>query len=224
MFLTLRILWTRFKENVETLLRYYGNLKFASVDLALSFFYLFENPFRISRKWLQAQKDDNPYQYGETPLATLEMIAKRAKINSKDCVYEPGSGRGRVCLWLHFFIGCQVVGIEIIPIFVKRARRICSWFGLQGIIFKEGNFLDIDYSQATCIYLYGTTFDEKTIVGLCKKWRKLPSSTRIITVSYSLTEYDPHFKLIDHFPAKFTWGEAEVYLVESSPSLASSSS
>ncbi len=36
----------------------------------------------------------------------------------------------------------------------------------------------------------------------------------LITVSYPLTDYTekPLFELIRSFPAKFTWGEAEVYL------------
>lgn len=211
-FLTLRILWTRFKENIETIVLYYGNLKFAAADQLLSLFYLFENPFRISRKWLQSQKDSNPYQYGETPPRTLEKIAKRVGLNSQDRVYEVGCGRGRTCLWLHFFIGCQVVGIEFIPIFVKKARRVCSWLKIKDVTFIEENFLQSDYSEATCIYLYGSTFDEETIRGLCEKWKALPSTTKIITVSYALTEYSPDFQLVDNFPAKFTWGEAEVYV------------
>ena len=62
------------------------------------------------------------------------------------------------------------------------------------------------------IYLYGTCLREKQIKALCRRFEKLPKGTRVITVSYPLTDYTEGYEVISCFSAPFTWGDTEVYL------------
>jgi SAM-dependent methyltransferase len=227
-----RKVWSNFKEWMELLwinfvvlmrnlieffkvaLRYYSNSNFLKTDLALRLMYLFHNPFSISKRFLMDRGEKDVYAYGETPLTTLERIARECHLSSKDVVYELGAGRGRTCFWLRAFIGCRVVGVEYIPEFVERANRIKTKLGLKGVEFCLQDMIDTDFRGATVIYLYGTCLEDNFIRKLAAKLARLPAGTKIITVSYPLTDYAerPLFEVMKRFPAAFTWGEADVYL------------
>jgi hypothetical protein len=51
------------------------------------------------------------------------------------------------------------------------------------------------------------------IEKIAQNMKKLPSATKIITVSYPLTDYFPYgFKVQDQFEAEFNWGRTDVYV------------
>lgn len=203
-----------FVEFLKIAIRYYSNLRFCKIDLSLLSTYLLNNPFVISKEFLKERGENNVYAYGETPLTTMDRIAKECRINSSDTVFELGSGRGRTCFWLNTFIGCKVVGIEYIPAFVTRANEIKSKFNVQGVEFRDENMLKSDLSEATVVYLYGTTLDDKAIVQLVKQFQKLKVGTKIITISYPVTDYAPEstFEVMKRFPVSFPWGDTDAYL------------
>lgn len=194
--------------------RFYPDGAFAKVDLYLLMSYFFNNPFRISKRFLLERKDPNIYAYGETPLSSLDEIVRECGISAKDTVYELGCGRGRTCFWLNAFIGCKTVGIEYIPEFVQKAQNIKNKFHLKNIEFHCEDMGDADFSDATVIYLYGTCLEDDFIRKLERKFAKLPAGTKIITVSYSLPEYAPEgrYEIMKRFPVRFAWGEGDVYL------------
>jgi len=203
-------------EFMRVVARYYPNREFGRLDRYLLRNYLLVNPYKISKQFLLEKKESQVNVYGETPLTTLELIATECNIQSDDVVYELGSGRARTCFWLRFFIGCRVVGIEQVPTFVKISQHVRRRFGVKGVKFMYQDFLDADYTEASVIYFYGTCSETSFIRQLINKLKKLPTGTKIITISYPLAnDADPPlFKLIKNFPAKFTWGEAMVYLQE----------
>lgn len=194
--------------------KYYSNFQFLKADFSLRLMYLFHNPFSISKRFLIAKGENNIYAYGETPLTTLEKIAKECGITKNDCVFELGCGRGRTCFWLNSFIGCKVIGIEMVPDFVERAERITKKLGINNIKFQLADMCTVDLQGATVCYLYGTCLEEETIQTLIEKFAKLPVGTKIITVSYPLTDYavDSSFEVMKCFTGTFTWGETEIYL------------
>jgi hypothetical protein len=193
---------------------YYRNPLFRKVDLALLWSYFCNNPYRISRDFLLRRGEANIYAYGETPLTTLEQIVKEAGIGAEDTVFELGSGRGRPCFWLRCFVGCNVIGIEFVPDFVAKANEVRQRFKLSGIDFRHQDMLKADLSGASVVYLYGTCMEDLEIHKLIDQLEKLPEGTKIITVSYPLTDFtDKEFLVVERiFPAKFTWGMADVYL------------
>lgn len=210
-------LWVSAKnavENVRVLFHYWRSPKFIFVDFGLFLTYLFDNPFKISKRFLLEQGEENLHQYGETPLTTLDKIMQKAGVTSKDTVYELGSGRGRTSFWLSQYLGCKTIGIEQVPEFVGRAQRLIRRCDLKNVSFIQGDFCTASYEGATVVYLYGTCLEDDAIRNLTARLAKLPSGTKIITVSYPLTDYDTtaSFELMNCFQQPFTWGNAEVYI------------
>lgn len=217
----LELLWLNFivkirnfKEFMAVMTRYYRNIPFLKIDLSLLSSYLFKSPFEMSKCYLMKKGEKEIYAYGETPLTTLDDIAKQCQISSHDTVFELGFGRGRTCFWLYSFIHCKVIGIEIIPEFVEIANKIKTKYAIHDIEFRQGDIIESDYTGASVIYLYGICFEDAFIKKLIKKFQNLPKGTKIITISYPLEDYTEKqtFEVMKRFPAKFTWGEADVYL------------
>lgn len=205
---------SNFIEYMHVVIRYYRHTHFAKIDLALLFSYLFSNPFHVSKNFLIQKGEKDPYTYGETPLTTLELIARNCKITSQNVVFELGCGRGRTCFWLNQLIGCTVVGIDYTPIFIEKAQKIKELFQVQKVYFRLEDFLQTNLNGVEVIYLYGTCLSTEKIHLLIDRFSQLPRGTKIITISYALTEFQPSapFKVIKQFPASFTWGQADVYL------------
>jgi SAM-dependent methyltransferase len=191
--------------------------KFAHIDCLLARHYFWKNPHRLSKEFLEKKNEKNIYQYGETPLTSLAKIAKECGITSKDTFFELGCGSGRTCFWLTTFIKCHVVGIDYLPAFIQKAKKIKRQKGIHKVNFQEKNILDVDYSQATCIYLYGTCLEDTVIHQLVHRFSTLSPRTQVITVSYPLTDYAKYFSLKKQFLCRFPWGKAEVYLNEKIP-------
>ena len=158
--------------------------------------------------------EEEIYVYGETPLTTLDTIAKRCEISSSDIFFEVGCGRGRTCFWLSCFIQCKVVGIDYIPEFIQKANETKLAFDLHEVKFLKQNILKVDYTLATVIYLYGTCYERSFIEKLIKKFIKCAAGTKIITISYSLNEYSkqPLFEIVTKLSCNYTWGQADVYI------------
>lgn len=203
-----------FAEYLRVVYRYYWNLLYVKTDAYLVGSYLCNDPFGISKRFLMKRGDKDIYAYGETPLTSLDKIAKECRLNSSDVVFELGCGRGRTCFWLHQFVGCHVVGVEQIPQFVSRANHVKNKFHLEGVDFRQEDMLQTDLTGATAIYLYGTCLEKPFLQKLTKKLEKLPSGTKVITVSYPLDDYadKPLFEVMNRFPVKFNWGTTDVYL------------
>jgi len=175
---------------------FYHHKPFKEVDLALLAAYKGKNPYRISREHLKV------HSYGETPITTMAHIAQQCEITQKDHVIEMGAGRGRTSLFLAEYIGCQVIAYEQIPDFVKKMPSS------QRLKTQHQDMFSADFSEATAIYLYGTMLNDAEIITLCDRF---PEGTKIITVSYSLSDYSRHYVTKKNLTGKFPWGETEVY-------------
>ena len=205
-----------FLEFFRVIVRYYSRKSFRRRDLYLLFLCLFHNPFKISRRYLQERGRECIHAYGETPLSTLETIAKECGLRKKDVVYELGSGTGRNCFWLGEFIGCTVVGVEkvegLLQLGLSAQRKFCS----GKVYFQYGNFLESNLEEATVIYVYGTCFEESFIKRMIERFREVSAGTKIVTVSYGLGEFEGGdlFREIKRFEVRFNWGKTEAVLQE----------
>lgn len=206
-------IWTFF-EYCRVVIKYYSDPTFFKIDTTLLLSYLFASPFRISKRFLLLKGEKEVYTYGETPLTSLEVIARECQLSVRDVVFELGCGRGRTCFWLNQFIGCAVIGIDYVPAFIKRALKVKRRFHVQRVFFRLEDLFQADLKGATVVYLYGTCFSAESIDLLMERFRELPEGTKIITVSYALTEYRPEapFRVLKQFSVPFTWGITDVYL------------
>lgn len=201
-------------EWVKVVFHYYSNRQFLKIDMSMRCAYFFHDPYTISKQYLKKIGEENIYAYGETPLTTLDKISKECRLSSKDIVYELGCGRGMGCFWLNSFIGCKVVGIDYVPEFIAKAKNIQSKYNLTNMEFIHADILEIDYSPATVLYLYGTCLEDSYLEKLASHISNVSSGTKIITVSFPLSDYTskPIYEVMNRFTATFPWGEADVYL------------
>ena len=73
--------------------------------------------------------------------------------------------------------------------------------------------LQADLPQATLIYLNGICLKDSEISLLVKRLKTFPKGTKILTISYPLTDYDENaFQIEKTFPTLFAWGETDAYL------------
>ena len=180
----------------------------------LHFSYLFSSPYRLSKRYQRRIRSEALYVYGDTPLTTLEYIAKRADVSPADHVYELGAGSGFTSLWLHEVKGCSVTAIEQVPVFCWRLQRTARRFHLNRISVRCDDYMTTEIKSASVIYLYGSNLDDDTVFKLTLRLAAMPSGTRIITVSYPLDPEDVLgvFQPQDCFEAEFEWGTADVYI------------
>lgn len=212
--INLKTQWLNFYQQVQVIGKYYRKASYIKADTSLLLEYLWNNPFTISRRFLEKKNESDVHRYGETPLTTFDYIVKASGITNKDTFYELGCGRGRTCFWIHSFVGCKVIGIDYIPEFIARAQKIVNKYHLKNLEFKCNDITKENYNDATVIYLYGTCLEDHEIENLIQRLKSLPKGVKIITVSFALNEYDlsHSFEIIKCFPATFTWGQGDVYI------------
>ena len=219
--LALQVKGEEWREAILVVKRYFLTWRFAGSFLWLKLLYLFDGPYRVSRRYCKAQGEADLYQYGETPLTTLHSIMKRAMVLSGrndgdllDChVFELGAGSGFTSIWLNTVLGCRVTAIDQVPTFCRRLAGTVNCFELNGIDVRCEDYLQADLSGATIVYLYGSNLDDPVIRRLAARLAELPAGTMVVSVSYSLQSYAPGaFRVSEQFPARFFWGEAEIFI------------
>jgi tocopherol O-methyltransferase len=76
------------------------------------------------------------------------VIAQQARITAQDRVLDAGSGWGGTSIWLAQNVGCNVVGISIIPAQVERASATARSLGLEGEVrFIRGDYADTGFDD-----------------------------------------------------------------------------
>lgn len=199
------------KEQFASFCRYgRKSFRFALCDLSYGLWGLFSNPYRVCRRFLEKRGEEEVYAYGETPLSTLEKIVTQCQITSQDHWLELGSGRGKGCLWMEHFVGCQVTGVEWIAAFVRQSRFLASLYGFKQATFLCQDFAEAPFRKATVVYLYGTCLPEAQIASLLRKMETMAIGTKVITVSAPLVSSS--FRLERSFSVWYPWGRTNAYL------------
>ncbi|WP_252176753.1 rRNA adenine N-6-methyltransferase family protein [Endozoicomonas sp. 4G] len=213
--MALKVQYFEWVELFRVFRRYSSHRTFLKAFLELKLRYLLDNPFRVSKRFLIKKQSDDLYLYGETPLTVMAEICETSEITSGDHVFELGAGSGFTSLWMAAFAGVRVTSIEQIPTFCQRLRRVSQRLQLDKLNVIEGDYLEVDLSEATVIYLYASNLDDLTIRCLTLRMLALKPGSRVISVSYPLQEYCPVpgiFEQQESFPVSFPWGEADVFL------------
>lgn len=198
------------KDRLQETLHYYHHKRFAYLDLSLSGLYLFSNPYRICRKFLQRKGIKEIYTYGETPLTTLEFIVRSFDVTSSDRWLELGCGRGRTCFWLSQVLGCSVRGVDWVPTFIDKASWLTKIFSLQKLTFQKISIFEADFSWPTVVFLYSTCMGDDEIEALLISMNPLPSNAKVITISEPLRH--PDYQLIRSIGISLPWGKTRAYL------------
>ena len=72
--------------------------------------------------------------------------------------------------------------------------------------------LKSDLTKASVIYLYGTCLKDEAISTLLFSFKELKKGTKVVTVSYPLSDYTDAFVLKKKFIASYPWGKTEVFI------------
>jgi len=106
--------------------------------------------------------------------------------------------------------GIEAVGIEAIPAFIDFSEIIKKELSFDKVSFIKGNFFEEDLSQGTVFFIVTIFFSVRERKKLAKKFKELPSGTKIITVSNKLEA--PYLKVKEEMTGFFSWGFEDVYL------------
>ncbi len=206
--------WKKLLECCILIPMYFKKPQLFRLDVLFVWHFLFKNPYKVSKYYLQIREEKDIHCYGETRASSILTIIRECNISSEDIFYEVGCGRGRASFWFHYLVGCQVLANEQIPLFVSEANKIKKKLGITGMDFLQEDLTLSDYSKASVIYFYGTSVEESKIKKFISKLNVLPKQSKVISVSYPLSDYsrDINFKIIKVFETRFPWGKTNVYL------------
>lgn len=205
-FKTFAVKFWELREQLRVRKAFYLDDKFRKVDIALAKAYNLKNPYTISRQFLQKRGSVKIHTYGETPLITMYRIVNKFGISATHRILELGCGRGRIAFFLSHFIGCRVVGVDFVPEFITKAKQICANPNLQ---FFCQDISQIDPAGFDFIYLCGTCLEDDVIKNILEK---IPNETKIITISYPASDYNPKFQTQASFEGYFPWGSTTIFL------------
>ncbi len=192
--------------------RFYLHKKFQELDLQWKKAYRFQNPYRISKLFLQQKGEKLVDAYGETPLTSFYQIFQEIGLTSEDCFLDLGSGRGRGVFFAAAYFQCRAIGIEQIPSFVLQCRKIAERCSFNQAHFVCSDIFDVDLSSASILYFYGICMPDEQVKLLVSRLENLSETAKVISVSFPLSDYSTLFSVEKQFVVRYPWGSTEVFI------------
>lgn len=91
-------------------------------------------------------KDKHHFRYEATPYSDLFLLFEKLKLKETDRFVDFGSGRGRVCFYVHHLFNCFVYGIEINTSTYHEALLNLQNYNLKHTNNNKINFY-LDYAE-----------------------------------------------------------------------------
>jgi SAM-dependent methyltransferase len=165
-------------------------------------------PYKTAADYHRSKGED-PYVYGQSPLSTICKLFSKLKLTQHSKVLELGAGDFKVTEFLNQYFGFTVYGLEQIPAFCKIGRQRALTLKTDGIYVLEGNYLTTPFPDVDIAYLFGSNIQEETLIELLPKLKNI---SKILTVSFPLSDYSDDFTTVDNWTLLFVFGYATVYL------------
>lgn len=130
---------------------------------------------------------DVPYE--PSPQAVVERMLDLAAVDSRDLVYDLGSGDGRIVISAAKR-GAHSVGIDLDPRRIAEAQANARAASVEDRTqFRLGNLYESDFSQATVVTLFlWPQVNRKLRPQL---WRQLKPGTRVVSYIWDMGEEWP---------------------------------
>ena len=161
---------------------------------------------------LQAGKLPRPFgdfRFGETPWFTAKQIAEDAGITSEDVFVDLGCGRGKMVFMVHLLTGAKARGLELLPGYVRIARKISKTLKLENVTFQQRDFSQAEIEDATVVYIAGSVFEEDTRASILELVDQLPDNAQWMTVGWA--SHHEHLQLIEAREYLFSWGRETLH-------------
>ncbi len=198
-----KVFWFSLKEEIKVRRLFYSNEVFAKVDCFLRSLYRFKSPYRICKS----------STYGETPLTVFHEMFEKAGLSASDCFVDLGCGRGRGVLFAAAAHNCTSIGVERIAIFCEEAQKASKLMHGNTPQFFCQEIGDCDAIElGTFFYFYSLCMSEEELERSVKQLEKMKKGSKLITVSFPITEYSDHFSFESSWETTYPWGRAELFL------------
>lgn len=182
--------------------------------IEMSLFYFYHGHYSQSRYEREISDLNLPkaeLTYGELSYASIERAFKCIKLPKKKQVFvDLGSGHGKAVFYVNQRFGIRSAGVEIVPTFVVAAKKLAKVKGIQDVRFIEKDFTEARISSGTIILVSLTCMGRSQMAKLRTNLRQLKKGSYVISLSEPLNHR--HFKLVDEFDGRASWGKCRVYV------------
>jgi hypothetical protein len=136
------------------------------------------------------QEVEKDVPYVPTPQAVVERMLELAKVDSKDVIYDLGSGDGRIVVTAAQKYGARGVGIDIDPQRIKEANANAKTAGVSDRVeFREQDLFDVDLSKASVVTLY--LLPQVNLKLRPKLLQQLKPGTKIVSHEFDMGDWKP---------------------------------
>lgn len=165
--------------------------------------------YALAKKFYKKEGFKNVYQYGPTPLLTLAKVVQAFGLKKGQKLIDLGCGTARHLYFLYHIFGIECTGVEMIEGFFRFARSFSSGVDVN---IECKNMLEVSLEGADWALFFATSFDDDFINKMIDKFLQAPRSLKIITTSFSLSEYSNSFETLDSIDVRYPWGKTKAYL------------
>lgn len=128
--------------------------------------------------------------YVPTPQPVVDAMLTMAKVNSKDILYDLGSGDGRIPVTAAKRYGIRATGIDIDPERIAEAKANVAKEGVTGLVtIKQADLFKTDFRDATVVTLY--LLDSLNEKLRPKLLAELKPGTRIVSHAFRMGDWEP---------------------------------
>lgn len=146
--------------------------------------------------------------YIPTPHQITRSLLDFAKVNSRDILYDLGSGDGRVLIEAAQQWGTRGVGIDIDPQRIQQAQDKAQTAGVGELLeFRQGDLFESDFREASVVFIY--LLPHLNLRLRSRLQQQLQPGSRIVSKDFDMGDWSPLETLF--LPAK-TEDDEEVTL------------
>ncbi len=187
-------------------------------ELVFEKLYQHVNGYRLSKQ-ARTLQDAPEYTYGEIEFESFLALLSLIKPTEETTFYDLGCGTGKAVIAASMVYDLKkAVGVELFEGLylkaVQQQKKLAKISGYQGkaerIQWIHANFLDVNFSDATLIFINSTAFSPETWQILERHLAQTAIGSTIMTMSKKLIS--PEFVIIHQTSMNMSWGPATVYI------------
>ncbi|HRE32268.1 MAG TPA: hypothetical protein PLD88_09875 [Candidatus Berkiella sp.] len=192
---------------LEQLRRYH----YRKILQRIAILYQSHNPYLIAQAAKTEHSDEN-LTYGEIELCAFLDLLAQINPTQQDILYDLGSGAGKAVIAAKLrYPALTVKGIERLEPLCRLAQVVTPP-DITKTYYINNDFLEIDFSEATILFINATGFSQTLWEPLVSKLLQLKAGTKIILTSKTLpdTSFTQRYAGME----KMNWGLCSTYIYE----------